>query len=35
MRDELRESFALLPSGSESWIWISKPVKSGIEKFIC
>src|SRR4029077_4823774 len=34
MRDELRESLALLPRGSDSWIWISKPSESRIKKFI-
>src|SRR4029077_14725282 len=34
MRDELRQSFALLPRRSESWIWISKPSESRIKKFI-
>src|SRR6516162_2660397 len=34
MRDELRQSFALLPCCSEAWIWIAKPVKSAIKKFI-
>ena len=35
MRDELRQSFALLPRRSEPWIWISKPSESRIKKFIC
>src|SRR5271167_2545220 len=35
MRDELRESLALLPRRAEPWIWISKPVESRIKKFIC
>jgi hypothetical protein len=35
MRDELRQSLALLPRRSELWIWISKPVESRIKKFIC
>src|SRR6202049_1809748 len=35
MRDELRQSFALLPRRSDPWIWIAKPVESRIEKFIC
>src|SRR6516165_475730 len=35
MCSELRQSFALLPGGSEPWIWISKPSKSRIKKFIC
>src|SRR6516164_9049413 len=34
MRDELRQSFALLPGGSEPWIWIAKPEKGRIKKFI-
>src|ERR1700757_748685 len=34
MRDELGQSFALLPGRSEAWIWIAKPVKSSIKKFI-
>jgi hypothetical protein len=34
MPNELGESFALLPSCSEPWIWIAKPAKSGIKKFI-
>src|SRR5271166_666266 len=34
MRNELRQSFALLPSRSDPWIWISKPVESRIEKFV-
>src|ERR1700674_3978730 len=35
MRDELRQSFALLPGRSESRIWISKPSESRVKKFIC
>jgi hypothetical protein len=35
MRDELRQSLALLPPRSEPWIWISKPSESRIKKFIC
>jgi hypothetical protein len=35
MRDELRQSFALLPGGSEPRIWVAKPRESGIKKFIC
>src|SRR5260221_6194577 len=35
MRNELRQSFALLPLRSDPWIWISKPVESRIKKFIC
>src|SRR5258707_15575960 len=35
MRDELRQSFALLPRRSEPWIWISKPSESRIKKFVC
>src|SRR6516164_6037916 len=34
MRDELGQSFALLPWCSEPWIWIAKPLQSGIKKFI-
>src|ERR1700722_12726373 len=34
MRDELRQSFAFLPGGTEPWIWISKPSESHIKKFI-
>src|SRR5215469_9850654 len=34
MRDELRESLALLPRRSEPWIWISKPTEGRIKKFI-
>src|ERR1700732_5138242 len=35
MRDELRQSFALLPRRTDPWIWISKPSESGVKKFIC
>src|ERR1700722_14891353 len=35
MRDELRQSFALLPRRSEPWIWIAKPSESRVKKFIC
>ena len=35
MRDELRESFALFPRGSELRIWISKPTESRVKKFMC
>src|SRR6516164_6218390 len=35
MRHELRQSFALLPGGSETRIRVSKPSKSRIKKFIC
>jgi hypothetical protein len=35
MRDELRQSFALLPRRSDPWIWIAKPSESRVEKFIC
>jgi hypothetical protein len=35
MRYKLRQSFALLPRGSDPWIWISKPSESGVKKFIC
>src|SRR5580704_15174798 len=34
MRDELRQSFALLPRRSEPWIWIAKPSQSRIKEFI-
>ena len=34
MPNELRQSFALLPCCSKPWIWIAKPGKSGIKKFI-
>src|SRR6516164_4249929 len=34
MRDKLRESLAFLPRRSEPWIWITKPSKSRIKKFI-
>src|ERR1700758_3763515 len=35
MRDELRQSFALFPRGSDPRIWISKPSESSVKKFIC
>ena len=35
MRNELRQSFALLPRRSNPWIWISKPSESSVKKFIC
>ena len=35
MRDQLRQSFALLPRRSNPWIWISKPSESSVKKFIC
>jgi hypothetical protein len=35
MRNELCQSFALLPGRSQSWIWITKPSESRIKKFIC
>jgi hypothetical protein len=35
MRNELRQSFTLLPCRSDPWIWISKPNESGVKKFIC
>src|ERR1700730_6635204 len=35
MCDELRKSFALLPCRSDPWVWIAKPSKSRIKKFIC
>src|SRR5208283_2028153 len=34
MRDELRQSFALLPCRSEPRIWIAKPSESCINKFV-
>src|ERR1700681_4201440 len=35
MRDELCQSFALLPRRSEPWIWISEPSERRVKKFIC
>src|SRR5580693_6739229 len=35
MRDELGQSFTLLPRRSKPGIWISKPAESRIKKFIC
>src|ERR1700732_4765474 len=35
MRHQLRQSFALLPRGSDSWIWIAKPSECRVKKFIC
>src|SRR6266481_9442652 len=35
MRDELCQSFALLPRSSEPWIGISKPSESRVKKFVC
>src|SRR6516162_32215 len=35
MRDELRESLALLPCRSDPWIWVAKPIESGVKKLIC
>jgi hypothetical protein len=35
MRDELGQSLAFLPCCSESWIWITKPSESGVDKFVC
>src|SRR5271169_173910 len=35
MRDELRQSFSLLPCRSDSWIWIAKPSQGRIDKFVC
>src|SRR5690348_9615394 len=35
MRDELRESLALLPCRSDPRIWIPEPSQSRIKKFIC
>src|SRR5260370_23380331 len=34
MRDELCQSFALLPRRSDPWVWIAKPSESRIKKFI-
>src|SRR6266481_9905859 len=34
MCDELRQSFALCPRCSKPWIWIAKPTKSSVKKFI-
>src|SRR5215813_8105356 len=34
MRDELGQSFALLPRRSEPRIWVAKPAKRRIKKFI-
>src|SRR5271165_2518245 len=34
MRDELRQPFALLPRRSEPRIWVAKPIKGSIKKFI-
>ena len=34
MRNELRQSFALLPPRAEPWIRITKPSESRIKKFI-
>src|SRR5208282_276634 len=34
MRDELRQSFALLPCRSHPWIWVPKPSESSVKKFI-
>ena len=34
MRDQLRQSFALLPRRSHAWIGISKPTESSVKKFI-
>src|SRR5580693_2892925 len=35
MRNQLCQSFALLPRRSEPWIWVSKPSETRIKKFIC
>src|ERR1700730_4188866 len=35
MRDELRQSFSLLPGRSDTWIWIAKPGECSVKKFIC
>src|SRR5271165_1532148 len=34
MRDEFRQSFALLPRRSDPWIWIAKPTECSVKKFI-
>src|SRR6516164_3661596 len=34
MRDELRQSLALLPLCSDSWIWIAKPSECSVKKFV-
>src|SRR6476660_9283823 len=35
MCDELRQSFAFVPGGSEPWVWIAKPNESCVQEFIC
>src|SRR6516162_9307473 len=35
MSNQPRQSFAFLPCCSQAWVWIAKPVKSGVKKFIC
>src|SRR5271166_1777540 len=35
MRDEFRQSFALLPRCSDPRIWITKPSEGRVKKFIC
>src|SRR6516165_5079649 len=35
MSNQPRQSFAFLPCCSQPWVWIAKPVKSGVKKFIC
>src|SRR5260370_10485193 len=35
MGNKLRQSFALLPGRSDTWIWVSKPSQSSVDKFIC
>src|SRR5258708_36674678 len=35
MRDEFRQSFALLPRCSDPRIWITKPSEDRVKKFIC
>ena len=35
MRDEFRQSFALLPRHSDPWIRVTKPTESSVKKFIC
>src|SRR6516164_7084 len=34
MSHELCQSFSLRPRRSKPWIWITKPYKSGIKKFV-
>src|ERR1700751_4716720 len=35
MGDQLGQSFAFLPRSSHPWIWVFKPGKSSVEKFVC